>query len=805
MEKETEQKKENINGFYKLLSSMKAVSPIYEKIMKHLVKSLAPEISDDAKKVLYVYFSLLEDGNTRIPLDANKLLDKWNKKWSGLVIQAKLQDKYNELQNIYLEDNNYFNKQIFEKGIKELLEFGQLNSRKDGLPRHLAMARNDSSVNNLVLYIDKEGIKSEIKDNSLFVIDESDGGKYLYANKYYEAKLIIEDRFKKLFMNKSEVETGSPRQRKALFSSSLSLQADNFPTNSRGESVVRNDVIINEISRITNSKIKLNDEQLEAVSRGINENIIVTGGPGTGKTTVVAFILWFLLKNNNEFLNSNIYLTAPSGKAADRVGESLKNTLSLLHPNSDEKKIKEKLLYLESYTIHRLLKYNAGSGKFAYNKEDKFEDKSIFIIDEASMIDISMFANLLQAIPENARVFILGDVDQLPSVDAGAVLGDLLNSSNNVVRLIESKRFEVGSEIAKLKDYIQDRKLGKNTNYEFSFEQYNINKSLWIATSSVKPRNDGGENGISTPLSVACNDDLDEVKTKKEKHKQVRFISLIEDDMLTSQHKALLCSLSQQANSFTINKEASNCGKVDYKSYKNNIEDLLKKWVNKYFFEENESICSLAEKVNPLDESPNDEQKKIRDRLWNMSLFSKILCAEKNSLTGVDKINSFVYYYLKQYLNSKNLWIATTLSEARYGRINNQRYFCGQQLIISKNQAMYRLYNGDVGVVVANDDGIEYLMVKKNEEYLFYPLLIFPIDSIENAFAITIHKSQGSEYNHILMFLPTMVGHRLLTNQILYTGITRAKESVMIVGSQETFDFASTNIIIRDTGIELDN
>ena len=658
MENEKEQINESINEFYKLLSSMKAVSPIYEKIMKHLVKSLAPEISDDAQKVLYVYFSLLEDGNTRIPLDSEKLLEKWNNKWSGLVVQAKSQDKYNELQSIDLEDNIYFNKQILEKGINDLLIQNQIN-------------------------------------NSLFVIDESEGAKYLYANKYFEAKLIIEDKFKKLF-NKNIDE---------------------------GASSVSNDDVI----KITNSKIKLNNEQLEAVSKGLNENIIVTGGPGTGKTTVVAFILWFLIKNNNDYLKSNIYLTAPSGKAADRVGGSLKNTLSLLQQlNSDEQEIKEKLLNLESYTIHRLLKYNPGSGKFNYNKDNQFADGSIFVIDEASMIDISMFANLLQAIPDDSRVFILGDVDQLPSVDAGAVLGDLLNSSNNIVRLIESKRFEVGSEIAELKDYIQDRKLGKDTNYNLIFEDYASGASL--------------------------------------DSKEVRFVSLFDEN---------------------------------YKTYKNNLEDLLKKWISKFYFDDNESICSIAGKVDPLDDTPNEEQHNVREKLWNMSLRSKILCAEKNSVTGLDKVNGFFYSYLKQ-LQNKGSW-------ARNDVRMNSRYFCGQQLIITKNQELYKLYNGDTGVVVVGGNGVEYLMVKKNNEYAFYPLSVFPIDSIENAFAITIHKSQGSEYNHILMLLPNMVGHRVLTNQIVYTGITRAKESVMIVGTEKAFDFACKNVIERDTGICLNN
>ena len=689
MKNEIEENK-SVEQFYELLSKMRAISPIYEKIIKHLVKSLAPEISDDAQKVLYVYFSLLEDGNTRIPLDSEKLLVKWNKKWEGLVVQAKAQELDNNSHA--LELNSEYFKAIFEAGIKDLLNENYstiINYIKvTGLPR--ISACND---------------ETHIRDNhKLFVIDDN----YLYADKYYNAKLIIEDKFKELFKNNVELENDNE------------LQSSHAPSNGALLNIVE------EISRITNSKIQLKEEQLKAVSSGINENIIVTGGPGTGKTTVVAFILWFLLKNNKEYLNSNIYLTAPSGKASDRVGESLKNTLEILIPNSDEQEIKEKLLNLESYTIHRLLKFNPVSGRFTYNSDNKFENNSIFVIDEASMIDISMFAFLLEAIPENARVFILGDVDQLPSVDAGAVLGDLLNSSKNVVRLNESIRFKAGSEIGNLKEYIQNKKLGINTEYKCNFVPYN-SKDLW-----------------NTAL---------------------QFLDVCSDISL--------------------------------------IEDLLIKWINKFYFVKKESICSLAEKVNPLDDNPDAKQIEFRNQLWNIALGSKILCAEKRSLTGLDRINSFINNYLKQYLNSKNLVGDKTSTKSHNGVRNITRYFCGQQLIITKNQEMYKLYNGDTGVVVVADNGVQYLMVRKNNEYAFYPLSIFPADSIENAFAITIHKSQGSEYNHILMFLPNLVGHRVLTNQIVYTGITRAKENVTIVGSNEAFDFACQNVIERDTGISL--
>jgi exodeoxyribonuclease V alpha subunit len=674
MEKEAKQKNDNINEFYKLLSSMKAVSPIYEKIMKHLVKSLAPELSDDAQKVLYIYFSLLEDGNTRIPLNAEKLYEKWMIKWNGLLIQ--------ENSLISNEKSDCF-KKIIKAGVNDLL--------------------NDNYSN-------------IIGENKLFIINDN----YLYANKYYEAKIIIEEKFKALFQKNKKSSSGK--------------------------------IITNQdIQAITKSSdFELNSKQLEAVNRGICENLIVTGGPGTGKTTVVLFILWFLLLNNKDYCNYNIYLSAPSGKASDRVKESLVDNLEKIYPqNKEETDIRDKFKSLDSYTLHRLLRYNPGSGRFIYNSDNQFEEKSIFVIDEASMIDISMFANLLQAIPDTARIFILGDVDQLPSVDAGAVLGDLLNSAkDNVVKLNESRRFTADSYIGKLKEAIYKVKvnLESNLNNDYlkniKFELFDSDKSYWSFI-------------------------------KENKHIDNTFISLIEE-------------------SDTDDKDC-------YIKYKTNFENLLVNWINEFYYDNNEFICSIAEKVNPLIEKIDEKQNELRKTLWNMSLHSKILCAEKQSMTGLDSVNRFVQNYIKRkYIENFSEKSADDKLNIKY----YSKYFPGQLIIITRNQEMYNLYNGDTGVIVFSE-GRPYFMIKKND-YLFYPLSVLPVDAYETAFAITVHKSQGSEYDHILMFIPIRKGHRVLTNQIIYTGVTRAKKSVTIVGKRDAFEYACSNVIERDTGISLE-
>lgn len=708
---------ESLDEFIDALAEMRGLIAL-DKHLLHLLFEIKNDVPLQTQKFLTLCMSLLDDGNTRVPLNAQQFSDMWARKWNGLVTLRISTAEEDIDESNFASADDFAN--IITEGIQDILT-------------------NDFSA--IMESRETDTISVEDALSCPFVLAKRESGAHLYFTKHFDAKCVIEQSAKILFKN------GHTPADKEIENCTQKIASMCKPFGNGKQFLIKK-------------------RQAEAIIRGQTENLVITGGPGTGKTTVVLYILWNLLESHSEMLDWNIYLAAPSGKAADRMRESLIDGLARI---CDEKKIGtnerifRKLNELESSTIHRLLRFSKSKGGFSFNREEQFPKNSIFVIDEASMIDIEMFAALLEAIPEGARIFILGDPFQLPSVDSGAVLGEILkvndSGSNFSVKLNESNRFDDRSNIGKLAGEIKTVAESKD-NTKFVPHKF---------TTS------GADSNEST-----------------------RNPDIASDNAATTQFKDHVFYKQLETDSTPLSKKEED----------KRIENFIAEWSRDFA-----QLPALAEQIHPertgTEASDTDHSEtKRRNEIWQLSLTKRILCAERRGLRGIENINKKVCSKIK------SLWRAQKKKQGETIQWDDSGYFPGQLLIITKNQEMFKLYNGDTGIVVF-EGNTPCLMLKKaplqnseltgktRDDFVFYPLSILPEDSLTTAFAITIHKSQGSEYKHVTMFLPTKIGHPLLTNQILYTGITRAKESVTIIANDDTFKAAVTTVSERNTGISL--
>lgn len=440
-----------------------------------------------------------------------------------------------------------------------------------------------------------------------------------------------------------------------------------------------------------------------AVIAALKPLAVITGGPGTGKTSAVARTLALLAELSGPGRPPHAALAAPTGKAAARLQESIRSETGRIECSPAVRAV----IPAEASTLHRLLRW--GPGGFRFNRENRL-DLDLLVIDEASMVDLALLSRLVQALPDDCRLILLGDRDQLASVEAGAVLGDICGCARG------------GS---------------------YSPE---IRKRLEEALGPDALKDAAGEPGPGIGDCIAY---LDE---------SFRFGA-----------GSAIGNLSRAVNEGKAQEALAACGNSGQAGW----ADLP-----------GVRAISAGLRGHVLDSlTPVLESAGPGEALQKLGAF-RILCAVREGLYGVRSINEAVREILR---------------EARL--IPPQgRFYKGCPVMVTSNNYSLNLFNGDVGIIWPDPQDRRQLRA-------FFPsaggtrsLPLFSLPEHEQVYAMTVHKSQGSEFDRVLFILPDR-DTPLLTRELIYTAVTRAREQVTIWGKKDIFAAAVSRRIERSSGL----
>ncbi|MBH0065144.1 exodeoxyribonuclease V subunit alpha [Psychrobacter sp. SZ93C1] len=459
----------------------------------------------------------------------------------------------------------------------------------------------------------------------------------------------------------------------------------------------------------------LHEHQVKAINVANNNAFsIITGGPGTGKTYTVAQLVIALQQATESGVpgaehirfstdSASLALAAPTGKAAQRMQESLQAALDAANVE---------LQLQEAKTIHRLLGIGR-TGRPRYNADNPLGE-DIIIVDEASMLGVELANYLVSAVKPGARLILLGDANQLAAVDAGAVLADLcriplLQSIH--AELTESRRFSADSGIGKLASQINKAEVDT--------------QAIWKLL-------------------------------KQDKALSFQYVNTLQaESILDNKEKNSL------SNKDMLSKIAQN-----YHSYVNKIQNLLK---------------------NPIGKSMPESVKNTVSLLMETFNQFRVLSAGHNGEWGDHYINN----YLTQ-------WHLAKLKLP----LGQNTWFHGRPVMVLQNNYELGLFNGDIGFCLQTSDDRSRLEVFFENKTQGIAVNLLNEEVIATAYAMTIHKSQGSEFDHVAITFDNSHA-RLLSKELIYTAVTRAKKQVTIYSTKHALEKAVQTPTERHTGLAL--
>lgn len=493
-----------------------------------------------------------------------------------------------------------------------------------------------------------------------------------------------------------------------------------------------------------------NWQMLAATNACLNHFSVITGGPGTGKTTTVTRLLAALISQQP---NLRIALAAPTGKAAARLIESIlaaKVQLAQTFPLAEK-------IPVSSFTLHRLLGWRPSG--FSYNHK-KTLPYDLVIIDEASMVDLPMMAQLMEALGENTRLILLGDKDQLASVEAGSVLGDLCDSGVRVNGYHAHGLHEVRSQQL---EELCGLKSGALTSYIEANAPLMAN-SLTQLRISHRFTSDSGIGKLAAAVNAG--------QFEQVQHSFQQF-----DDI--HRYSCLAAPYSKDNSDVTIEAEQAWQQQVinGYGHYLTAIE-------------RGESPYQVLQLFNEF----------------------QLLCGLRQGSSGLLALNERV----QKLLQGRGL---LSIDQGAISMAQN-RWYVGRPVMINQNDYELNLFNGDIGIamMVAGNDGRQELRVcfvadVANSDIegsdadkcacnkrKIRQLLPTRLPAHETAFAMTVHKSQGSEFSDVALVLPAKHSP-VISRELIYTAITRGKKSFSLYSNEEVLKAGVRARIERASGL----
>ncbi|WP_374708151.1 exodeoxyribonuclease V subunit alpha [Salinicola avicenniae] len=495
---------------------------------------------------------------------------------------------------------------------------------------------------------------------------------------------------------------------------------------------------------------------------------VITGGPGTGKTTTVVRLLALLqalaLAESDRVEGTanhgalRIHLAAPTGKAAARLNESIAGqvaSLDLAGLADDPERLRD-VIPKDVSTLHRLLGSRPDTRRFRHDRHNPLP-LDVLVVDEASMVDVGMMAALLEALPPRARLVLLGDKDQLASVEAGSVLGDLCTRADGghytpatAAWLAEATGQPLPETTLDPKGQPLDQAIAMlRVSHRFTAES-GIGQLASAINANAEPA--AKRQAIGTVLRHGFAD--------------LSHLKLASDDERGLARLAVTGCPERFPGA-----EAANAPPVGYRHF----------------------LSVMAER-RPADDAPQEAFDDWARQVLTAHGDFQLLCALRRGPWGVEGLNERVRDALER----------ERLIDSQQGR---QRWYPGRPVLVTKNDYGLGLMNGDIGITLdwPRPDGA------LGSEYSRLLRVAFPagdgtdrikwvlpsrLQSVETVFAMTVHKSQGSEFTHAALVLPD-APNPILTRELVYTGITRARHWLTLVetGRGQLMDAAQRRVM----------